>query len=328
MRFKITTLCAFCVLTGTAASADVDQAARDVIGPAYRDFAEAATALDQAAQVDCSAAALQAPYQAAWDAWAAIDYFQLGPVEQGGRALAVSFWPDKKSSGQRAQQALIDANAPVIDDLEAFATVSVAARGLSGMERLLYQPGVEGDEDVLCRMRRATATDLARTAAEIAAGWPDFEGSLTTAGAPDNSRYLTPVEARQALYTQLVTGLDHLAEVRLGRPIGTPEKPRPDAAEARAAGRSLRNVALSLQGMRDLAMALRPEAQKARAAFDKAIAEAEALDDPVFEGVADPDGRKRALAVERAVWSAKLAVESDIGEALGLSVGFNSKDGD
>lgn len=328
MRYGSIALAALTVMLGTVVRADVEQAARDVIGPGYARFAEAAAALDGAAQADCSAAALQAPYQAAWDAWAAIDYFQLGPVEQDGRALAVSFWPDKKSSGQRAQQGLIDANAPVIDDPVAFATISVAARGLSGMERLLYQPGVTGDEEVLCRMRRATAGDLARTAAAIKADWPGFEALLTTAGASGNSRYLTGGEAQQALYTQLITGLEYLAQTRLGRPIGTADKPRPEAAEARAAGRSLRNVTLSLTGLRDLAMALRPEAAEARAAFDKAIGIAENLEDPIFDGVANPDGRKRALELERAILSAKLAVETDIGAPLGLSVGFNSKDGD
>lgn len=328
MRYGSVTLAAVTVLLGTVVYADVDGAARQVIGPAYARFAEAAAAMDQAAQADCSASSLQPPYQAAWDAWAAIDYFQLGPVETDGRALAVSFWPDKKSSGQRAQQALIDADAPVIDDPAGFATISVAARGLSGMGRLLYPPGVTGDEAVLCRLRRATAADLARTAAAIDGDWPAFATLLTTAGAPDNSRYLTEDEALQALYTQLITGLDHLAQVRLGRPIGTADKPRPDAAEARLAGRSLRNVALSLAGLRDLAMAIHPAATDARTAFDHAITLAETLDDPVFDAVATPEGRERALELERAVLSAKLAVETDIGGALGLSVGFNSKDGD
>lgn len=327
MRYGSIMAITLSALIGTAAVADVEGVARDVIGPSYARFAEAAAALDTAARADCSAAALRDPYQAAWDAWAVIDYFQLGPVEQEGRALAVSFWPDKKSSGLRAQQGLIDANAAVIDDPTAFATISVAARGLSGMERLLYQPGVTGDEHILCRLRRATARDLARTAAAIAADWPDFEAALTTAGAPDNSRYLAPVEAQQALYTQLITGLDHLAMTRLGRPIGTADKPRPEAAEARAAGRSLRNIALSLTGLRDLAMGLH-SAPDVQLAFDHAISLAEDLDDPVFDGVANAEGRKRALELERAVLSAKLAVETDIGAELGLTVGFNSKDGD
>ncbi|WBU61061.1 imelysin family protein [Paracoccus albus] len=315
-------------LAGTIAHADVGEVARDVIGPAYRDFAAATAAANDAAMRDCSAAPLRDHYQDTWDEWAKIDFFRLGPVEEGGRAFAISFWPDKKSSGQRAQQSLIDSNSGVIDDPEAFATVSVAARGLSGLERLLYESDLEGDEDVLCRLRRATAADLARTAQEIADEWPSFQELLTSAGAEGNSRYLSPAEAQQAVYTQIITGLDHLVTNRLGRPIGTAEKPRPDAAEAGPSGRSLRNIELSLTGLRDAAMALHPEAAAVQQKFDEAIAIAQEMNDPTLAGVADPEGRKRALALARAVLTAKLAVETDIGMTLGIGVGFNSTDGD
>ena len=156
------------VLSASAALADIEDVASDVIGPAYQVFVDAASAMNAAAMQDCSATAIREPYQNAWDEWAKIDFFRLGPVEEAGRAFAISFWPDKKSSGQRAQQSLIDGNSEVIDDPEAFATVSVAARGLSGLERLLYESGLEGDDDVLCRLRRATAADLAQTAQDIA----------------------------------------------------------------------------------------------------------------------------------------------------------------
>lgn len=316
------------VLSASAALADVEDVARDVIGPAYQDFVDAASAMNAAAMQDCSATALREPYQNAWDAWAKIDFFRLGPVAEAGRAFAINFWPDKKSSGQRAQQSLIDSNSEVIDDPEAFATVSVAARGLSGLERLLYESSLEGDDDVLCRLRRATAADLAQTAQDIADGWPVFQELLTTAGAEGNSRYLSTAEAQQAVYTQIITGLDHLVTNRLGRPIGTPEKPRPDAAEAKQSGRSLRNIELSLIGLRDAAMALHPEATAVGQKLDEAIAIAQGMNDPTLDGVADPEGRKRALALARAVLSAKLAVETDIGMALGIGVGFNSTDGD
>lgn len=328
MHIRSFVIAAMLLVPGKIAFADVADVAQDVLRPAYAHFAESAAALAAAAEEDCSVAALVEPYQQAWDAWAAIDYFKLGPVEQDGRALQISFWPDKKSSGQRAQQGMADANAAVIDDPAQFATISVAARGLSGLERLLYQPMIQADEDVLCRMRRTTAADLARTASEIDANWPGFETVLTTAGSADNTRYLSAAEAQQAIYTQLVTGLDYVAETRLGRPIGTAEKPRPEAAEARAAGRSLRNVTISLTGLRDLAMALHPSADKARDSLDSAIRLSQELDDPVFDGLGNPEGHARIMDLKRAVLTAKRTVESDIGSELGLTVGFNSQDGD
>lgn len=268
------------LLLASGARADLAATTADVVVPAYAKFAEATVALAAAAATDCSAGALQDEFQAAWDSWAAIDYFQLGPVEEMGRTLAIGFWPDPKSSGQRSQQALINEDSPVIDDPAAFAGISVAARGFPGLERLLYPSDITGPEPVLCRLRRATATDLARIAAEIEGEWPGFEKVLLSGGQTGNERYLTPQEAQQAVYTQLVTGLEHLADTRLGRPLGTEETPRPERAEARVSGRSLRNVAISLTGMKALAMAMQPDADQVAVAFDKAIAMAEDLDDP------------------------------------------------
>lgn len=313
---------------GSVAAADVAELADEVIGPAYQRFAEETATLAAAAAQDCTADTLRAPFQNAWDAWAKIGFFRLGPVEDAGRSLAISFWPDPKSSGRRTQQGLAETGPPVLDDPAGFARISVAARGLSGLERLLYPPGLTGGEDVLCRLRRATASDLARMAGEIAAEWPDFADLLRSAGEAGNQRYLSAEEARQAVYTQLITGLNYTADTRMGRPLGTPEKPRPERAESRAAGRSLRNIEMSLRGMRDAALALDPKAQRSAAAFDLAISLAAGLDDPVFDSAADPEGRAGLIELQRAVRQTRNIVEEEIGQALGVGVGFNAMDGD
>ncbi|WP_134681447.1 imelysin family protein [Paracoccus ravus] len=320
---------ALSVLIGTMpAHADVAEAVRDVILPAYDDLARTTGSLAAAAQQDCSATHLREPFQQTWDVWARIDFLRLGPVETNGRALAISFWPDPKSSGRRAQQALIDAGAPTINDPVAFSDLSVALRGLSGLERLIYLSDITGADDVLCRLRRATATDLAAMATEIRAEWAAYGALLVQPGSDGNSTFLSAGEARQALYTQLVTGLEHLADTRLGRPLGTFAKPRPERAEAIAALRSLRNVALSLQGMQDLATALLPDTPETQAAFARALRLAEGLDDPVLAGVAEPSGRLKVEILQQAVDTAQETLATEIGGALGLSVGFNAKDGD
>ncbi|MFV0294051.1 MAG: imelysin family protein [Paracoccus sp. (in: a-proteobacteria)] len=312
----------------TTAWSDVVNVSRDVVQPAYADLAATMAVLNLAAQADCSAGALQKAYQTAWDSWAGIDYFRLGPVEENGRALAMAFWPDPKSSGQRTQQGLVKGNSDVISNPDAFAKLSVAARGLSGLERLIYEPMINGDEDVLCLLRQATTADLARMTGEIRDEWPRFSEILLSAGEPGNTMYLTGDEARQAIYTQLITGLEHIADTRLGRPLGDKGKPRPELAESRASDRSLRNVALSLHALRRYALALYPDAEKTGDALVRAITMAEKLDDPVFAGAADPRGREKIMVLQYAVQDAKLAAEAEIGQALGIGVGFNSRDGD
>jgi predicted lipoprotein len=163
---------------------------------------------------------------------------------------------------------------------------------------------------------------------ELNAGWGPFGDALLAAGRPGNTLYLTETEARQALFTQLVTGLEALADGRIGRPLGTFDRPRPELAEARASGRSLRNVVLSLQGLRDLAVTLDPESLQTTAAFDRALTLAANLGNPVFAGVADPQGRLKVEILQQAVRATRDAAIVEIAPSLGVTLGFNSADGD
>lgn len=110
--------------------------------------------------------------------------------------------------------------------------------------------------------------------------------------------------------------------------MGSSEKPRPERAKAILSGRSLRNVAPSLAGLRDLALALHADVPRTRAAFDRALRLAAGLDDPVLAGVSTPQGRVRVEVLQQAVQAARDAVQSEIGGARGVSIGFNSRESD
>lgn len=317
---------ALLMLLAAPAQADVAGALRGHILPGYAGFAEAARALAEAAEGSCDPAVLRPVWNDAFDAWMGVSHLHLGPVEEGGRGLAIAFWPDPKGLGWKHQQALM-AGDPAALAPGSFADQSVAARGFFALERLLY-PASNPPADP-CPLIRATAADLARVAAEIQAGWQDgFADVLLSAGAEGNGTFLTEGEARQALFTQLATALEFDADQRLGRPLGTFDKPRPERAEAVASGRSLRNLVLSLRALRGFALALSPDLPQSTAAFDRAIAQAEALDDPVFAGVADPSGHLKAEILQQSIRSLRQAVLAELGGQLGVSVGFNSADGD
>ena len=85
--------------------------------------------------------------------------------------------------------------------------------------------------------------------------------------------------------------------------------------------------AAALQYVRKIAGTTKPSAAN-QAAFDRALDLAERLDDPVLAGVADPQRRLKVEILQQAVNSAKIAVETEIGPALGVSAGFNAQDGD
>lgn len=223
------------VVLSIPARADVADAIDQHILPGYAAFADATAALDAAAKADCTADGLRSAYHQSFDAWMTVSHLRLGPAEVDGRSLSIAFWPDPKSLGAKAQLAMIRAQDPAVQDPAAFAEVSVAARGLLALERLLYSAESLGDADYVCALIRATTADLARNASAISTEWQtDFASTLLTAGSAGNTRFLTEIEARQALFTALITGFEFVADQRIGRPLGTFDKPRPERAEAGA----------------------------------------------------------------------------------------------
>jgi uncharacterized protein len=312
-----------CLLATTPAAADVTGVVNDLIRPGYAAFAKAAQDL---ADIDsCDTDTLRPAYQSAFDAWLAVAHLHLGPGEDKGRSLAIAFWPDPKGLGAKSQRGLMLGD-PANLEPAAFAEQSVAARGLFGLERLLY-PADPLPADP-CPLIQATAEDLSRMAVEIDAGWATYGETLITAGQPGNTTYLSGQEAKQELFTQLAAGLEYVADERIGRPLGTFDKPYPTKAEARASGRSLRNVQLSLAALRAMAVELHPDIPASLAAFDRAEGLAAKLQDATFAGVSDPQTRLKIEILQQAVWAARDAVIAELAPALGVDLGFNSADGD
>ena len=307
----------------TPAAADTASVVQDHIRPGQAAFALAATAL--AASDSCDVTALTPAFNAAYDAWMGISHLHLGPSEEEGRALAILYWPDPKGLGAKAQRALLTGD-PALISPEALDQQSVAARGLAGLERLLF-PAEPLPADP-CPLIKATTADLARMADALEQEWGPYGDLLMSAGQPGNPRFLSTDEATQALFTQLATGLEFIADRQIGRPLGTFDKPRPDLAQGHASGRPLRNVDLSLQALRDLAFRLDADSPKTLAAFDHALALARDLNDPGFDGVADPQGWLKVEILQQSVRFTRETAIAEIGPALGVTLGFNSADGD
>lgn len=310
----------------TPALADFPETVSQHILPGYAAFARASDDLATASVQSCDPSQLRPAFNAAFDAWVAVQHLQFGPAEANGTALAIEYWPDPKGSGAKAQRALLTGD-PAQLEPDRFAQQSVAARGLTGLERLLY-PSAALPADP-CPLIRATARDLARIAHQIDTAWTSsYAQTVLSAGEAGNTTFLTRPEVRQAFFTQVIAALEFLEANRLGRPLGTFDKPRPERAEAVASGRSLRNVLLSLRALRDMVQTLTPDVPQTMAAFDRSIALAEKLDDPVFAGVATPQGRLRVEILQQSVTSLRDTALAELGPELDVAIGFNAADGD
>ncbi|KIC19857.1 imelysin family protein [Leisingera sp. ANG-Vp] len=319
--------------TPLAAAEPLDQIVDQQILPAFQELAADSAALAQAAQADCTSGSepLRAAYGEAFDAWIAASHFRFGPTETDSRAFALAFWPDSRSKTPKALGTLIRNEDPGIADPAQFATYSIAARGFYALEYLLYDPQLSaaGSGAYRCALTRAISTDIAATAQAIQADW---EQSYAAEMRSPGNRYRSEAEVTQELFKALSTGLQVLDDMRLGRPLGTFEKPRPARAEARRSGRSLHHVLVSLNTLEPLALALadgNADLQaKITAGFSKARKKAEKLGDPVFAGVADPASRFRIESLQQEIKDLRSLMNDDLAPALGVGAGFNSLDGD
>lgn len=329
---------ALAVLAAPAAASDLTAQITDQqILPAFETLAQRSGALAQTAQDDCSprSTELQSAYGAAFDAWIAASHYRFGPTETDSRAFALAFWPDSRSKTPKALAKLIREEDTGVSDPQAFSSYSIAARGFYALEYLLYDPDLAaaGNPGYRCTLIRAVSTDIAATAGAILTGW---QQSYADEMRSPRERYQNNAEITQELFKALNTGLQVMDDLRLGRPLGTFDHPRPLRAEARRSGRSLHHLLVSLDALEPLAIALAAQSNGDDTAlktdlahgFDKIRSRAEALEDPVFAGVADPAGRIRVEALRQEVKDLRALIAARLGPALGVAAGFNALDGD
>ncbi|TDE40984.1 imelysin family protein [Antarcticimicrobium sediminis] len=303
--------------------------------PKMQTLAETTAALDTAARADCTleGVALRSAFGTAFDAWIAVSHLRFGPAETQARGFALAFWPDTRAMTPKTLRGLIAAADPVVDSPARFATVSVAGRGFYALDYLLYDPEISalGTAAYRCTLLRAITADIATTAAELSRDWSEHYAGLMRTPGPDGP-YQSDEEVLQEFFKALTTGLEVNADLRLGRPMGQIGKPRPLRAEARRSGRSLRHVVISLKSLEELSDLLAGQdadlAARMSHGFDTALARAEQLEDPVFAGVATPQGRLRVEVLQQAITAIRTAANEDMGPALGVAAGFNALDGD
>ncbi len=322
-----------------AAAQSSDPVAAKVIDthilPRFETLADTSDQLAQAATADCTPASepLRAAYGDAFDAWVSVSHLRFGPTEVNDRAFALAFWPDSRGVTPRTLSTLIAEQDSVIATAQEFAKVSIAARGFYALEFLLYDDvlGAAGDPAYHCALVQTAAADIAVTSAAILTDWQeDYAARLLNPG--PTGTYRSQEEVLQELFKALTTGLEFTSDTRLGRPLGSFDRPRPNRAEVWRSGRSARHVALSLETLENLMVLLAGGnadlVARSEQAFDTALSQIEALDDPVFAGVAAPQSRLKVEVVQQSVDAIRDIARQELGPTLGVAAGFNALDGD
>lgn len=330
MRHYIAATLLVCASTVPANANDViDNILDGHISPIYAALSTTTATLAEVAAADCTPVAIQPAYHAAFDAWIAASHLRFGPSEVDDRAFALAFWPDSRGATPKTLRTLIADEDPIAADVRSYADMSIAARGFYAMEFLLFDANFSalGSDAYRCQLIRTMAEDIASVSNTIHTDWKDGFAQTMRAPAEDGT-YRTDAEVLQEFYKAFTTGLQFTSDARLGRPLGTFDKPRPTRAEAWRSERSARNVAVSLRSLRDMGDRLSEGDPLLLTAFDSAIARVEALEHPIATGVTTPRTRIRIEVLQQAVDSIRTEAAQNLGPSLGVTAGFNSLDGD
>ncbi len=324
------------------------------LATATRDFAQTAEGACRRRSAE-SIGEVRGGFHAVTDRWAAIQHIRFGPIEDEDRYLRIEFWPDKKNIVSRHLSRLLAAQDAAALDPKTFAETSVAVQGLPALERLLFDDDAEAAfvaktpaADYRCRVTTRIAANLADIGADMAAAWQPngIFYKIFTEPAAENPVYLTADEATLDLHGALLSGMEIVRDLKLGRPLGASAKrARPRRAEFWRSGRAVRGAAFNLKAL----IALYAGDGENHGGFREEILRhggGEDLDATVYQGltlaadilkdvepdiavaVKDPDERRRLLLVLAQLDFLKGTIRSDLAGILGLGLGFNATDGD
>ena len=321
--------------------------------PRYEAFAAATTALDEALQQACSDGRATADeagtaFNAAMDAWMAVQHLKLGPAELFLRYDRIEFWPDKRGMVRRHLAQMIDEHNPDALAPRIFADGSVAVQGFPALERLLYDSDAETWATPFgCKLTVAIGHNLKTIAAGILADWQGGEiayAEVVRSASEGNDRYFDAKEASLDFAKTLRAALLLVQDYKLGRPLGkAADSARASRAESWRSGRSLRNVLINLKAAQtmyetggDVSFSalthLHPQGaeldQTIRAAFERLIAAVEAQPDSIVEALEAPDGWQELDAIRVEARQLLELMGGPLSEVLDLPMGFNSYDGD
>lgn len=281
-------------------------------------------------------AGLRDAYLKTADAWSAIEFLHFGPAGVDFRFERISYWPERKNATGKAMTILLAGKGDEGLEPERFARTSAAGQGLPALERLLFDEDAEArllandpDADRRRHVGLAIVRNIEIIAGQILAGWRDGPDSVVNK--LDDPGYAQ--EATTRIATDLLGLFQLIRDVKIEAPLGkTIETAKPRLAEGWRSGRSIRAIAINLTTVRDTANVIFANDTgeiSSPIVLKSAVKIANSLSSENLSAlVVSPKQRSDAVLLLDAATSARDVCKLEIPNALGITVGFNSLDGD
>jgi predicted lipoprotein len=317
--------------------------------PAYRALGVATQAQDEAwmafkaNRATGNFLSLRTAYNAACDAWAGAQLIKMGPMSLFLRADRFAYWPEARNVTQRSLDTLLKSNDPNDLSAETLAHDSVAAQGLTALERILYDGDPEGalkatGRDAIWRVTvgEGIAHNLAVIAREVVGEWtaPGGVRAMIAANKPWKTIFADASEAARLLLTDLVSGFKLMHDVKLLPVLGPNiDAAKPKSAEAWRSQRPQKDLKLNLasaQAMGKIFAEPIPASHRTKidGLFAAAAKAVDAVPADMGEAAADPKRRPKVEAARVAIKAVQVELAKTLPADLGISLGFNLLDGD
>lgn len=334
MKHYIATLLLFFCLPAAATVSVVTVEA--LLTPMYQQWDANAKAFHQQTISVCSGDSEIAELQNRWrktkDSWTIISALTFGPLVQNNIAMQVQFWPDKKNLvGFQIERLLKTSNQPQDNAAIDLSRVSVALRGLSAAEYIVFDSAIDlkraEDKAQYCELLMAVGAYQENLSTITLTQWQIYLRDEFTA--------LDDAAKTTELLRAQVSGLE-VQHKKIALVLGK-KIPQPYLAEHWRADYSLASLQLATQTHQKNWQTLwlseiqskQPElATKMTDIFARTEINYAALGPSLAQALTTPMGLDELNKLVKNFKQLQLLFSKDIAAALDVQIGFNSNDGD
>jgi predicted lipoprotein len=313
--------------------------AKKMVIPAYTRLAKAASVQSSIWKEACKSydadtlTSLQQAFHGVADAWANVFHWNFGPITHLLGRDRFYHWPERRNAISKSLGRLLAK--PDNETLKPnnFAQISVAAQGLPAMERLLFDQAANLNKPWNCKVGTAIAANLETIATSTMKEWSEEVYPLIERGEEHPIYFDGPKLTLNQIFTELLTGFTIIRDQKILPVLGSSaKKAKPNLVEGRRSGRFNQNLILNLHVLLEtdavfaghVPLSEGISLSKLRAAV---MEQARALP-PLGQVAYDKEGRKQYLEFTITVSELQKSMVQIYTEHLGLSLGFNSLDGD
>lgn len=326
------------------------RAVDEVIRPGYRTFEVSAGKLAEATAAFCKAPSqasrksVDDTFRQAVADWGRIEIVRIGPVLDDNRFERILFYPDRKGTGLKQVQALLQKQNEADADATTMAGKSVAIQGFGALEFALYGTGsetlMEVPDSFRCRYAAAVATHIHTTAGQLAAAWdaPDGVQRDWKHPGPQNPVFRTGKEAITALLGILVHGTEAVRDQRIETFYRNGGTARPKSAVFWRSGNTWTSINANIEGLQALfdksgmVGLIDPNFTSIGGNIDFVLKSlhrvAPTVDADIEKAVSTPEEQQKITFLLVNTRDLIMRLNTEYGGAIGLGAGFSFADGD